>query len=56
MISFYKDKNDKWRWRIKAANGEILAASSQGFVRRIDARANLIKVGNACHKWEEASA
>lgn len=53
MIKFYRDKAGKWRWRITARNGEILAASSQGFTRRIDARGNLILVGNACNAWEE---
>jgi uncharacterized protein YegP (UPF0339 family) len=27
----YKDKEDKYRFRLKAANGEIIAAASQGY-------------------------
>lgn len=27
-------KSDRWRWRITAANGRIVAASSEGFARR----------------------
>jgi uncharacterized protein YegP (UPF0339 family) len=26
---FYKDGSDKWRWRRKASNGNIVGASSQ---------------------------
>lgn len=28
---FYKDKAEEWRWRKKAANNKIVAASSEGF-------------------------
>ena len=41
MIKFYKDKRDKWRWRITAENNEIIAASSQGFATRRLAKNNL---------------
>lgn len=53
MITFYRDKRDKWRWRIMAKNHEIVAASSQGFVRRIDCVGNLNRVANATRAWRE---
>jgi len=28
---FYKDTESKWRWRRKAGNGRIVAASKQGY-------------------------
>ena len=32
----YKDKGGKWRWRITAGNGRILAVSSQGYINKQD--------------------
>lgn len=32
----YKDKRGEWRWRLKAANGKILAVSSEGYNHKID--------------------
>lgn len=29
----YQDARREWRWRLKAANGEILGASCDGFTR-----------------------
>jgi len=36
----YKDENDKWRWRAVANNGNIVAASTQGYVNKSDCIAN----------------
>ncbi len=33
---FYKDTNEKWRWRRTASNGEIVGASTQGYVNKSD--------------------
>ena len=33
---FYRDENDKWRWRRTAPNGRIIGASSQGYVNKSD--------------------
>ena len=33
-IEHYRDRAEKWRWRLVGANGEIVAASSQGFASR----------------------
>ena len=32
----YQDKRGEWRWRLKAANGKILAVSSEGYRHWID--------------------
>ncbi len=40
-IKFYQDKRGKWRWRIRAVNGEIIGASTQGFSARKKAVVNL---------------
>lgn len=32
-IEKYKDKQGKHRWRVKAKNGRIILASSQGYTR-----------------------
>ena len=28
---FYFDRSGKWRWRVRAENGRIIGASSQGY-------------------------
>ena len=33
---FYKDPSDKWRWRRTSPNGNIVGASSQGYVNKSD--------------------
>ena len=33
-LTFYKDKVDKYRWRIIADNGKIIGSSSQGFASK----------------------
>lgn len=40
----YQDKSDKkeWRWRVKAKNGEITAASTEGYKNKKDAEKNLL--------------
>ena len=30
-VEFYKDKQKKYRWRLKASNGRIIADSGQGY-------------------------
>jgi len=32
----YQDKRGEWRWRLKAANGNILAVSSEGYKNKMD--------------------
>ena len=33
---YYEDKKGEWRWRKKASNGEIIGASSEGYVNKKD--------------------
>ena len=39
---FYQDNANEWRWRITATNGEIVAASSEGFKSEGGAEANYL--------------
>lgn len=32
----YTDKSGQYRWRLKAANGQIIATSGEGYVRKAD--------------------
>ena len=47
MIEFYKDKGDKYRWRIQATNGRVIGASSQGFASKQMAEENATLVFEA---------
>lgn len=42
MVEFYTDQSREWRWRIKAENGEIVAASSESFASKVNAVNNLL--------------
>lgn len=33
----YKDAKKEWRWRIIARNGDIIAASCEGYKNKVDA-------------------
>lgn len=33
-FSVYRDEAREWRWRLKHANGEIMAASGEGYTRK----------------------
>jgi len=42
MITIYKTFwRKEWRWRIKAANGKIIGASTEGYKNRVDCVDNL---------------
>ena len=43
-MNFYKDKDGQWRWRIKARNGHIIGASTQGYVRRDACEYNTLSI------------
>ncbi len=51
MIDFYQDTADEWRWRIKATNGKIIAASSEGYENHSDAKQNIKDVAFAIFAW-----
>lgn len=40
MVKYEKDNRGKWRWQLKAANGVIIDASTQGYTRRTSAKRN----------------
>lgn len=42
---FYKDPKGDWRWRRTASNGNIVAASTQGYVNKSDCVANAQRSG-----------
>lgn len=42
---FYHDNAGKWRWRRLAANGDIVGASTQGYVNRADCLENAKRNG-----------
>jgi uncharacterized protein YegP (UPF0339 family) len=43
MLSIYQsEKNQEWYWQLKAANGEIVAGSSEGFASKANAINNLL--------------
>jgi uncharacterized protein YegP (UPF0339 family) len=51
-FEIYKDKNGEWRWRIKAANGKIIADSSEGYKNKQDA-INMINAIVAIKEYNE---
>ena len=32
----YRDTANEWRWRFRAANGNIIAVSSEGYINKSD--------------------
>lgn len=39
-LTYYRDMNSEWRWKLAGANGEKLAHAGESFKRREDAEAN----------------
>jgi uncharacterized protein YegP (UPF0339 family) len=52
----YKDAKEEFRWRLKAANGKVIAVSSEGYKAKADCEhgIELIKAGAATAKVTEA--
>lgn len=53
----YQDKQEQWRWRRTASNGNIVGASTQGYVEKISAESNAEHYGmngkfNPDGKWD----
>lgn len=42
-VQYYKDPESKWRWRVRGRNGEVFAASHQGFATKWGAKRNYRK-------------
>ncbi|GHC59194.1 UPF0339 protein [Alcaligenes pakistanensis] len=40
----YKDKGGEWRWRFKAANGNIICVSSEGYTSKQSAQHSIESV------------
>lgn len=36
MFQVFKDKAGEWRWRLRAANGRVIADGSEGYVERVE--------------------
>lgn len=49
-VEFYRDESEKkeWRWRVKAGNGQIIGASSEGYRREAYAENNLRSLPAFC--------
>ncbi|PSQ45935.1 DUF1508 domain-containing protein [Halobacteriales archaeon SW_7_68_16] len=43
-FELYEDKAEKWRWRLRHDNGEILADSGEGYSERSRARKAIEKM------------
>ena len=56
-FELYKDKAMEFRWRLKAANGQIIGAASEGYKAERDAEhaIELIKKGAATATIEDKS-
>ncbi|MHB2210432.1 YegP family protein [Methylobacterium phyllostachyos] len=35
-FELYRDAKGEWRWRLRARNGEVIAESGEGYIRRED--------------------
>jgi uncharacterized protein YegP (UPF0339 family) len=51
----YEDKQKEYRWRLKAANGQVIGASSEGYKAKADCEKaiDLIKTGAAKAEVED---
>ncbi len=47
----YKDVNREFRWRIKSANGKVVASSSESFHNQKDCRYNMELVAGALNAF-----
>jgi uncharacterized protein YegP (UPF0339 family) len=57
-VEFYKDAADppEWRWRVKASNGQIIGASSEGYQRETYAKNNLTALPKYCREVDIKTA
>ncbi|MEO9458253.1 MAG: DUF1508 domain-containing protein [Lentilitoribacter sp.] len=44
----YKDARTQWRWKRTARNGNIVGASTEGYVNRVDCVSNAHRNGMSC--------
>lgn len=45
-LTYFVDKSGRHRWRLRAANGEIVASSSEGFTSKTDMLVNIELTAN----------
>ena len=57
-VEFYQDESEKqeWRWRVKASNGQIIGASSEGYDRESYAKNNLSSLPKYCRETDIKTA
>lgn len=44
-LELYLDGTGRWRWRVSALNGRIIASSSQGYLTKWGAKKNARRCG-----------
>jgi uncharacterized protein YegP (UPF0339 family) len=49
---YYQDKRGEWRWRKTHRNGQVIGASSEGYVNKADCQANANRKAKNGDKWE----
>jgi len=47
-VEIYEDAAGEWRWRMKAANGRIIATGGEGFSSKYACTDSFSKVREAC--------
>jgi uncharacterized protein len=57
-FEIYKDRKEEFRWRLKAANGNIMATSGEGYKAKADCKKAIesIQAGAASAKIDDTSA
>lgn len=43
-LTVFRDRAGRWRWRMQARNGRIVADSAEGYTRRSDARRAAVRL------------
>ncbi len=46
-FELFRDAAGHWRWRLRAANGEVIADSAESYVRREDCEHGIVLVKGA---------
>ena len=57
-FEIYKDRKEEFRWRLKAANGNIMATSGEGYKAKEDCKKGIesIQKGAATAKVEDTTS
>ena len=56
-IEIYEDTAGEWRWRLKAANGKIVATGGEGFVTKSNCRESVENIASTLEEmWEAGEA